>query len=102
MSLELLAEQRPSVARALYKYKNEIFKPGALTVREKELIAVALSCLLRCEACLEFHADMAMEAGATKEDLRETLDVTMYMTGPSTLMWSSAIENVVQDDSDEG
>jgi len=102
MSLELLAEQRPSVARALYKYKNEIFKPGALTVREKELIAVALSCLLRCETCLEFHADRAMEAGATKEDLRETLDVTMYMTGPSTLMWSSAIENLVQDDSDEG
>ena len=102
MSLELLAEQRPSVARALYKYKKEIFKPGALTVREKELIAVALSCLLRCETCLEFHADMAMEAGATKEDLRETLDVTMYMTGPSTLMWSSAIEKVVQDDSDEG
>jgi hypothetical protein len=37
MSLELLAKQQPSVVTALYKYKHEIFKEGALTVKEKEL-----------------------------------------------------------------
>jgi len=35
MSLELLAKQQPSAVTALYKYKHEIFKEGALTVKDK-------------------------------------------------------------------
>jgi AhpD family alkylhydroperoxidase len=102
MSLALLAKQKPPVARALYKFKNEVFRSGALSVREKELIAVALSCIMKCETCLQFHADRAKEAGATKEELREALDVTLYLAGPSTLIWSPVIDEIVQDDSEDG
>ncbi|HUV24241.1 MAG TPA: carboxymuconolactone decarboxylase family protein [Methanomassiliicoccales archaeon] len=101
MSLALLAKQRPPVARALYKLKNEVFKSGALTVREKELIAVALSCLIRCETCLQFHADRAKEAGASKDDLREAMDVALYLGGPSALIWSPIIDEILSDDGAE-
>lgn len=99
MSLALLAKQRPAVVRALYRLKNEIFKSGALGVKEKELIAVALSCVLRCETCVEFHAERAKEAGASEEELREALDVALYMAGPTALIWSPVVDRIVEGDS---
>jgi len=95
MSLALLAKQDPPVVRALYKLKNEVFKDGALTRREKELIAVAISCCQRCETCLEVHSDLAIEEGATREQLREAMTVAMYLAGPSTMIWSPLIDEII-------
>jgi|APFre7841882724_1041349.scaffolds.fasta_scaffold20639_4 AhpD family alkylhydroperoxidase len=96
MSLELLAKQQPSVITALYKYKNEIFKEGALSIREKEVIAVAISMLLKCEICLEVHAEEAIKQGATPEELREAMNVAMYLAGPTSVVWSPVIDKVLQ------
>lgn len=89
------------MARALYKLKNEVFREGALTVREKELIAVALSTLLKCETCVEFHADKAKDAGATQEELREALDVVLYMAGPTSLIWSPVVDDITGESEEE-
>ncbi|MDD1747592.1 MAG: carboxymuconolactone decarboxylase family protein [Methanomassiliicoccales archaeon] len=99
MSLELLAKQQPSVVTALYKYKHEIFKEGALTVKEKELIAVAISMLLKCDMCLEVHAEEAKKQGATVDELREAMMVAMYLAGPTAMIWSEAIDKVLKEHS---
>ncbi len=96
MSLELFAKQQPPVINALYKYKHEVFKDGALTVREKELIATAVSCLLKCDKCIETHAKDAMKAGATKEELREAMSVAMYLSGPSAVIFSPMIDELIK------
>ncbi|MGD0056655.1 MAG: carboxymuconolactone decarboxylase family protein [Methanomassiliicoccales archaeon] len=95
MSLELLAKQEPHVIQAMYKLKNEIFKDGALSIKQKELIATALSCLLKCEICLEVHAQRAKDAGATKDELREAMTVAMYMAGPSAVIWSPKLDQII-------
>ncbi|MDD1768571.1 MAG: carboxymuconolactone decarboxylase family protein [Methanomassiliicoccales archaeon] len=96
MSLELLAKQEPNVIRALYKLKNEVFKDCALSTKEKELIATALSCMLKCEICLEVHAQRAKDAGATKEELREAMMVAMYMSGPSAVIWTPKLDEIIK------
>jgi len=96
MSLELLAKQEPKMIQALYRLKSEVFKEGALTTKEKELIATALSCMLKCDICLEVHAQRATEAGATKEELREAMTVAMYMAGPSTVIWTPKIDEIIK------
>jgi AhpD family alkylhydroperoxidase len=97
MSLELLAKQQPSAVTALYKYKHEVFKEGALAVKDKEIIAVALSMLLKCDACLEVHAEEARRQGATTDELREAMMVAMYLAGPSAMVWSPAIDKVLKE-----
>ena len=97
MSLELLAKQQPSVVTALYKYKHEIFKKGALSVKDKEIIAVALSMVLKCETCLEVHAEAAKKEGATKEEIREAMSVAMYLTGPTAMVWSPMIDRILKE-----
>ncbi len=96
MSLELLAKQEPSVIQALYKLKNEVFKEGALSTKDKEIIATAVSCLLKCDICLEVHAQKAMDAGATKEELREAMMVAMYLSGPSAVIWTPKIDEIIR------
>jgi AhpD family alkylhydroperoxidase len=96
MSLELIAKQQPPVINALYTYKHEVFKDGALDVKQKELIAVAVSCLLKCDTCLEVHAKDALKAGATKDELRESIIVAMYLAGPSAAIWSKMIDDVLK------
>ncbi len=96
MSLDELAKHEPAAVNALYRYKHEIFKDSALSVREKELIAVALSCVLKCEACLEVHAQEALKRGATKEQLREAMMVALYLTGPTALVWSPVIDDLIK------
>lgn len=96
MSLELIAKQQPPVINALYKFKHEVFKEGALSVKEKELIAVALSCLLKCDACVDIHAKDALKVGATKDELREAIIVAMYLAGPTAAIWSPVVDEIIK------
>jgi len=98
MSLLLLSKKDPEVMKALHRYRKEIFKKGELTVREKELIAAAISATLMCEKCLEYHADAALEAGATKKELMEAFEVAMYLVGPSSVIWSDLIDHYIEDE----
>lgn len=95
MTLELLAKQEPSIVRALYRYKHEVFRDGALSLKQKELIAVAISMVLKCDVCLEVHAKEAFKQGATRDELRETMNVAMYLAGPTSVVWSPVIDKIL-------
>jgi AhpD family alkylhydroperoxidase len=95
MSLTILAKQQPSTINALYKLKNEVFRDGALTSKEKALMAVSLSCLMRCDTCLETWAVRAKELGATVDQLREAMLVAMYLAGPASVVWSDKVDLIL-------
>ena len=95
MSLTLLAKQQPAAINALYKLKNEIFRDGALSSKEKALMAVGISCLMRCDTCLETWAERAKELGATVDELRESMLVAMYLAGPASVVWSKKVDEIL-------
>ena len=67
-------------------------KPGALDTKTKELIALAISVAVRCDDCIAFHAKAAIERGATREEILETLGMAVYMgAGPSVMYASHAL-----------
>ncbi len=66
--------------------------PNALDVKTKELIAVAISVAVRCDDCIAFHVKAAVERGATREELLETLGMAIYMgAGPAAMYASHAL-----------
>ena len=95
MSLLMLNEKDPNVLKSLYAYRREVFKDGALSAKDKELIALALSCVSKCEKCLDHHSEEAKKKGATEEEILEAIEVAMYMTGPSAMIWSGKIDEIV-------
>jgi len=67
-------------------------RQGALDGKTKELIAIAISVAIRCDDCIAFHVKAAVDHGATREEILETLGMTIYMgAGPSAMYASHAL-----------
>jgi AhpD family alkylhydroperoxidase len=59
---------------------------GALDVKTKELIALALSVQHQCDGCIASHARGSARAGATKQEAAEAIGVSYLMNGgPATV-----------------
>ncbi|MFN4243922.1 MAG: carboxymuconolactone decarboxylase family protein [Tepidisphaerales bacterium] len=54
---------------------------GGLSVKHKELIALALGVLSRCEACIYTHTEKCLKAGATPREVLDAAGVAVMMGG---------------------
>ncbi len=81
------------VMKAFSAIAQAALAPKALDTKTKELIALAISVAIRCDDCIAFHAQAAVERGATREEVVETLGMAVYMgAGPSVMYASHALE----------
>jgi len=55
--------------------------PGALDAKTKELLALAISVAIRCDACIAYHARAVVRVGVTREEAAEALGVAIQMGG---------------------
>jgi AhpD family alkylhydroperoxidase len=74
-------EQMTEVVKGFGGLHQAALKPGALTVAEKELIALAIGLAMRCENCIYAHVKAALKAGATREQVLEAAGVAVLMQG---------------------
>ncbi len=61
--------------------ESKAFQDGILSKKTKELMALSISIVTKCEPCMEWHLDQAMQNGATDEEIYETIDVSIEMGG---------------------
>ncbi|MCA9296680.1 MAG: carboxymuconolactone decarboxylase family protein [Phycisphaerales bacterium] len=76
-----MKDAAPDLTRAFGTMFQKLMGEGALSVREKELIALGIGMAVRCEACIYSHAEKAMKAGATREQIIELAGVLVTMQG---------------------
>lgn len=82
----------PEPLRGFSQLAREALKPGALDVKTKELLALGIAIAVRCEGCIGFHAKAAIQAGASREEVLETLSMAIYMgAGPSMIYSAEAL-----------
>lgn len=82
----------PEPMRGFSILAREALKPGALDVKTKELVAMGIAIATRCDGCIGFHAKAAIKAGASREELLETLAMAIYMgAGPSMIYAAEAL-----------
>jgi AhpD family alkylhydroperoxidase len=78
--------ERSEVYRKFVEMEAVAFRDGALSKREKELIAIGISIVTDCESCLEWHIREAIEAGADEAQVVEAIGVGLEMgVGPTTV-----------------
>ena len=83
----------PETTAAFKQLHHASLAANALETKTKELIAVACGVSRLCEACIVHHTKAAKIAGATLQELQETLDVcTMMNGGPATIYGKKAID----------
>jgi len=72
--------------RAFQELAKQAFRPGALEKRVKEMIAIAISIVVKCEPCIEHHVREALQDGATVQQIVEAIEVAFEMGGgPATV-----------------
>ncbi|MEX1209250.1 MAG: carboxymuconolactone decarboxylase family protein [Candidatus Nanopelagicales bacterium] len=62
--------------------------PGALEVKHKERIALAIAVSSECDGCIASHSRAAAKAGATTSEAAEALGVTILMGGGPATIWA--------------
>ena len=65
----------PEVMKAFWAFDKATVAEGAIPVKYKELIAVAVACTTQCPYCIDIHAGNARKAGASEE--AELVEATM-------------------------
>ena len=76
--------QTPEVVNSFMGMFAKTMKAGALDVKQKELIALAVGLAVRCKPCIILHVQKAMQAGATRQEILEVAGVAVMMGGGPT------------------
>jgi AhpD family alkylhydroperoxidase len=92
-----LRHAQPEALKAFGQLAQAALKPGALDLKTKELMALAISVAIRCDACITFHAKAAVKAGASDAEVAESMSLAVYMgAGPSVMYAAQTMEAVGQ------
>jgi AhpD family alkylhydroperoxidase len=73
--------QVPALAGAFGTFHQAVMQEGALSVRDKELIALGIGLAQRCTPCIRLHVQGCLKAGATREQILEAAGVAVLMQG---------------------
>lgn len=88
-NLRNLRKAAPDVFAGFVSLEQAASPDGALSHKEKELIALGISVALRCEDCITSHVGACIRAGVTREEAAEALGTAIQMSGGPGLMYAS-------------
>lgn len=73
------------VLGAFREWNRRVFAPGRLDKKTKELVAVACTYITRCPYCIAGHTKAALEAGATKEEVAEVIQIAAALNAGASM-----------------
>ena len=76
----------PELARKFFDWYGAVFAEGALTEREKCLIALAVAHTVQCPYCIEAYTKESMAKGADLEQMTEAVHVAAAIRGGASLI----------------
>jgi AhpD family alkylhydroperoxidase len=79
------------------QFSKTAFKGGTLDSKTKELIALACGVVSRCEYCIRAHMEGALKAGANEEEIIETLNIVIAMSGGPGLAYSTVAYSIMKE-----
>jgi alkylhydroperoxidase/carboxymuconolactone decarboxylase family protein len=81
-----IAEFEPKLAKKFFAWYGEVFAEGALTAREKSLIALAVAHAVQCPYCIDAYTSDSLEKGADEAQMMEAVHVAAAIRGGASLV----------------
>ncbi len=81
-----IGEFQEKLAEKFFDYYNEVFEEGALTAREKSLIALGVAHAVQCPYCIDAYTSDTLEKGCTEEQLMEAVHVAGAIRGGASVV----------------
>jgi AhpD family alkylhydroperoxidase len=95
--LAQLGSEIPGPMTGFARLHKKAVADGALSRKVKEMMALSISIAVGCEGCIAYHVHDAIEAGATRPELLETISVGLMMGGgPGSIYAAHALDAIEQ------
>lgn len=89
-----IGEHAPHLAEKFFDYYGAVFADGALTAREKSLIALGVAHAVQCPYCIDAYTKDTLEKGCDPEQLTEAVHVATAIRGGASLVHGVQMRNV--------
>lgn len=76
----------PELGEKFFEYYNSVFEAGALSAREKSLIALAVAHVVQCPYCIDAYTQDGLQRGIEKAEMMEAVHVGAAIKGGATLV----------------
>ena len=80
-----IGKDAPDLANKFFDYYGAVFAEGALTEREKALIALAVAHAVQCPYCIDAYTKGCLEKGSNLEEMTEALHIVTAIRGGASL-----------------
>jgi alkylhydroperoxidase/carboxymuconolactone decarboxylase family protein len=81
-----IGKNAPELGQKFFAWYNAVFAEGALTAREKSLIALAVAHAVQCPYCIDAYSSDCLEKGSNLDQMTEAVHVAAAITGGATLV----------------
>lgn len=81
-----ISESSPALGKKFFDWYGAVFADGALTAREKSLIALAVSHAVQCPYCIDAYTQDCQQKGADLEQMTEAVHVAAAIRGGASLV----------------
>ena len=83
----------PELARKFFDWYSAVFADGALSAREKSLIALAVAHAVQCPYCIDAYSKDALEKGADLDQMTEAVHGSAAIRGGASLVHGVQMRN---------
>ncbi len=83
-----LGEELPQAMESYTHLHKAATADGVVSRKTKELIALAIAMTTNCDGCIAYHVKDALEAGASREEILETIGVVVMMGGGPAVVYA--------------
>jgi len=90
-----MSKGNPELWDKFMAYYGAVFAEGALTEREKALIALAVAHAVQCPYCIDAYTQSCLEKGSNSEEMTEAVHVACAIRGGASLVHGVQMRNVV-------
>ena len=88
-----IGEFAPELAEKFFSWYGAVFEEGALTQREKALIALAVAHAVQCPYCIDAYTESCLEKGSDPEQMTEAVHVAVAIRGGASLVHGLQMKN---------
>jgi len=88
-----VTEWQEEMGKKFFDYYGSVFAEGALTVREKALIALAVAHTVQCPYCIDAYTGDCLKNGADEEQMMEAVHVAVAIRGGASLVHGTQMMN---------
>lgn len=81
-----ITEWNEELGNKFFDYYGKVFEEGALSAREKSLIALAVSHVVQCPYCIDAYTKDGLQRGIEKEEMMEAVHVGAAIKSGATLV----------------